>query len=143
MTDPMQQATRVVQGMLAVDAFSQWLGLELVDLVQGGCTCRMTVRPEMVNGFGVAHGGIAYALADSALAFASNQGDKVNVAIENGISYPAPVRVGDVLTAVAVEESRGGRLGFYRVAVTNQDGTAVALFQGTTYQTSTDHRIHG
>lgn len=143
MSDPMERASRVVQGMLAVDAFSRWLGLELVELVRGGCTCRMTVRPEMVNGFGVAHGGIAYALADSALAFASNQGEKVSVAIENGISYPAPVRVGDVLTAVAVEESRGGRLGFFRVTVTNQHGTAVALFQGTTYQTSTDHRING
>ena len=87
-------AARVVHGMLAEDAFSRWLGLELVALVPGGCTCRMTVRPEMVNGFGAAHGGIAYSLADSALAFAANQGIKVSVAIENGISYPAPIQVG-------------------------------------------------
>jgi acyl-CoA thioesterase len=93
----------------------------------------------MVNGFGVAHGGIIFALADSALAFASNTTGKVNVSIDNTISYPAPVRSGDELTATAEEESRTNRLGFFRVQVTNQDHQTVALFRGTVYQTTRDH----
>lgn len=139
MSDPQQLAERVVAGMLAQDAFSRWLGLEVTALGPGTCTCRMTVRGEMVNGFGVAHGGIVFALADSALAFASNTTGKVNVSIDNAISYPAPVHAGDVLTAAAEEESRSRRLGFFRVRVTNQNQQAVALFRGTVYQTTRDH----
>ena len=139
MSDAQRLADRVVAGMLAHDAFSRWLGLEVTALTPGRCICRMAVRGEMVNGFGVAHGGIIFALADSALAFASNTGGKVNVSIDNSISYPAPVHAGDVLTAVAEEESRTNRLGFFRVRVTNQDNQAVALFRGTVYQTTRDH----
>ena len=139
MSEAQRLADRVVAGMLAHDAFSRWLGLEVTHLSPGRCTCRMAVRDEMVNGFGVAHGGIIFALADSALAFASNTTGKVNVSIDNAISYPAPVRAGDVLTAAAEEESRTNRLGFFRVRVTNQDNQAVALFRGTVYQTNRDH----
>lgn len=139
MTDPQRLAERVVEGMLAHDHFSRWLGIAVTALAPGACTCTLTVRPEMVNGFGFAHGGIAYALADSALAFASNTGGLVNVSINNAISYPAAVRVGDILTATAHEERRTARLGFYRVTVTNQQGEAVALFHGTVYQTDKPH----
>lgn len=139
MSEAQRLADRVVAGMLAHDAFSRWLGLEVTHLAPGQCTCRMAVRDEMVNGFGVAHGGIIFALADSALAFASNTTGKVNVSIDNAISYPAPVHAGDVLTAAAEEESRTNRLGFFRVRVTNQDNQAVALFRGTVYQTNRDH----
>lgn len=139
MTDPQQLAERVVAGMLAQDHFSRWLGLTVSALAPGACTCTMTIRQEMVNGFGFAHGGIAYALADSALAFASNTGGMVNVSIDNTISYPTAVRVGDVLTATACEERRTARLGFYRVTVTNQRDEAVALFRGTVYQTDKPH----
>jgi acyl-CoA thioesterase len=139
MSDAQRLAERVVEGMLAADAFSRWLGLEVVELAPGRCTCRMTIREEMVNGFGVAHGGIIFALADSALAFASNTTGKVNVSIDNTISYPAPVHAGDVLTAVAEQENRTTRLGFFRVRVTNQHQHPVGLFRGTVYQTSRDH----
>jgi acyl-CoA thioesterase len=139
MSDAQRLADRVVSGMLAHDAFSRWLGLEVTALAPGRCTCRMAIRDEMVNGFGVAHGGIIFALADSALAFASNTTGKVNVSIDNTISYPAPVRSGDELTATAEEESRTNRLGFFRVQVTNQDHQTVALFRGTVYQTTRDH----
>jgi acyl-CoA thioesterase len=130
------RARRLVGAMLAGDAFSAWLGIEVVELRTGACAVRMTVRDEMVNGFGVAHGGVTYSLADSALAFASNTHGTVTVSIENSIGYPAPVRVGDTLTATAEEESATGRLAFYRVTVRNQDGTAVALFRGTVYRTA-------
>ncbi len=139
MTDAQRLAERVVAGMLARDEFSRWLGLEVVELAPGRCRCRMTVRPEMVNGLGVAHGGIAYALADSAFAFACNTHGKLTVSIENGITYPAPVQPGDELTAVAEEEAASGRLGYFRVVVTNQRGETVSLFHGTAYRTSRDH----
>lgn len=129
-------AARLVAAMLAADAFSRWLGVELVALRPGGCTLRMTVRDEMLNGFGVCHGGIAFSLADSALAFASNTHGRVTMSVENSISYPASVGAGDTLTAVAEEESAGQRLAFYRVTVRNQDGATVALFRGTVYRTS-------
>jgi acyl-CoA thioesterase len=95
----------------------------------------MAVRPEMLNGFGVCHGGVTFALADSALAFASNTHGRVTVSVESTMAYPAPVRADDTLTAVAVEESAGERLAFYRVAVSRQDGTTVGLFHGTVYRT--------
>lgn len=139
MTDLQRLAERVVGGMLARDEFSRWLGLEVTELRPACCTCRMTVRDEMVNGFGVAHGAIAFALADSAFAFACNTHGRVTVSIENSVTYPAAVRPGDVLTAVAEEEAASGRLSYYRAVVTNQTGAAVALFRGTAYKTTQDH----
>jgi acyl-CoA thioesterase len=132
-------AERVVRGMMARDEFSRWLGIEAIEIAPRRSVVRMTVRKEMVNGFGVAHGGIAYSLADSALAFACNTRGTVNVAIDNAISYPAPVHVGDVITAVATMDSETNKLSFYRIVVTNQSGAAVATFRGTTYDTKRDH----
>jgi acyl-CoA thioesterase len=132
-------AERVVKGMLAKDAFSEWLGIEALEIAPRRSTLRMTVRKEMVNGFGHAHGGIVYSLADSALAFACNTHGQVTVAVENSISYPAPITVGDVLTAVAEEESSTNRLGFYRIIVKNQTDIVVAIFRGTVYNTKRDH----
>ena len=136
---PEARAERLVRGMLARDAFSAWLGVELLALRPAACTLRMRVRDEMLNGFSVCHGGIAYSLADSALAFASNTHGTVTVSIENAISYPAPVGAGDELTAEAVEESAGDRIAFYRVTVRNQRGETVARFRGTVYRTSKEH----
>lgn len=135
MSEADARARRLVGAMLARDAFSAWLGLELDEIRPGACTARMMVRAEMTNGFGVCHGGVTFALADSALAFASNTHGTVTVSIENSMTYPAAARVGDVLTAVAEEEASSARLGYYRVTVTKQDGTIVALFRGTVYRT--------
>jgi acyl-CoA thioesterase len=99
----------------------------------------MVVRDDMVNGFGVAHGGIVFSLADSAFAFACNTQGRIAMSIENGITYPRPVLTGDLLTAVATEESASYRLGFYRAEVTNQRGETVAIFRGTAYKTSQEH----
>jgi len=99
----------------------------------------MLVRPEMLNGFGVAHGGIAFSLADSAFAFACNTQGRIAMSIENSISYPASVHAGDLLTAVAEEEGATNRLGFFRVQVTNQRDETVALFRGTVYKTNQEH----
>lgn len=134
-----ERAEAIVRGMIARDEFSRWLGIRVLEIAPRRCTCRMTVRAEMVNGFGVCHGGVTYALADSALAFACNTHGRVTMAIENSIGYPAGVAVGDVLTAAAVEESATNRLGFYSVKVTNQGGAVVATFRGTVYRTHIEH----
>ena len=139
MSKEQELAEQVVGGMMEKDEFSRWLGIEVVRVAPNASTTRMKVRPEMVNGFGVAHGGIAYSLADSALAFASNTHGKVTVAIDNSIAYPAAVNVGDVLTAVAELESSTKKLAFLRVTVTNQSGVTVAVFRGTVYKTEKAH----
>lgn len=132
-------AERIVGAMLAADAMSRWLGIEMLAIAPRRCSCRMTVRPEMANGFGVAHGGIAFTLADSAFAFACNTHGTVTVSIENSITFPAAIRPGDVLTAVAEEEASSNRLGYYRVEVRNQRDAVVALFRGTAYRTTRPH----
>ena len=132
-------AERVVAHMLEHDEFSRWLGLEVTHLSPNAATVRMTVRPEMVNGFGVCHGGIAFSLADSALAFASNTHGRLTVSIENSIRYPAAIMPGDVLTASAVEQSASRRLAYFDVTVRKDDGEVVGLFKGTVYRTSRDH----
>ncbi|GIV60747.1 MAG: phenylacetic acid degradation protein PaaD [Rhodothermaceae bacterium] len=137
--DAQARAERIVAQMMARDAFSRWLGIEVLAVAPGRATLRMTVRDEMLNGFAVAHGGIAYALADSALAFASNTRGRVALALENSIFYPAPVHAGDVLTAEAEEISAANRVAAYDVTVTRADGTKVAVFRGTVYRTKQSH----
>jgi acyl-CoA thioesterase len=132
-------ARRVVDKLLADDAYSRWLGVEIVEAAAQRSVIRMTVRTEMVNGFGICHGGITFAFADSALAFACNSHGSLTVALENNIGFPSAVRVGDVLTAVATADSVKRRVGFYRVTVTNQDDEAVAHFRGTVYDTGRAH----
>ncbi len=132
-------AERVVAQMMANDAFSRWLGIEVTAVAPGRAEIRMTVREEMLNGFRVAHGGIAYALADSALAFASNTRGRVALALENSIFYPAPVHAGDVLTAVAEEVAAANRVAAYNVTVSRADGTNVGVFRGSVYRTKKEH----
>ena len=135
-------AERVVGAMVASDAFSRWLGIEVLEIAPRRSTCRLTVREEMVNGFGVTHGGIAFSLADSAFAFACNTHGMVTVSIENSITYPARVVVGDVLTAVAQEDAASGKLSYYSAEVRNQRDEIVALFRGTAFKTAKPHVLH-
>ncbi len=139
MSDAQRRAEQVVDGMLAKDEFSRWLGVDLLQVKPAFCVCRMLVRKEMLNGFGVAHGGVVFSLADSAFAFACNTQGRIAMSVENSITYPASVHPGDILTAVAEEESATNRLGFYRVQVTNQREEIVALFRGTVYKTNQEH----
>lgn len=139
--DAQRLAERVVEGMVASDAFSRWLGIDVIEVAPKRSTCRMTVREEMVNGFGVTHGGIAFSLADSAFAFACNTHGRVTVSIENSITYPAPIAVGDVLTAVAKEDAASGRLSYYSAEVRNQRNEVVGLFRGTAFRTEREHSV--
>jgi acyl-CoA thioesterase len=139
--DDQRQADTIVAGMLGRDAFSRWLGIELVTIRPRSCTLRMRVRADMLNGFGLSHGGIVFSFADSALAFASNTNGHVTVSVDNTISYPVSVELNDELIAVAEEETAGARLAFYRVTVARQDGTCVALMHATVSRTKQKHHL--
>src|SRR6185436_14701195 len=99
------------------DPFSKWLGIECLQINKGSCILKMKVRKEMLNGFGIAHGAITYALADSALAFASNSHGRKAVSIETSINHIKAVKVGDVLTAIAEQTSLSHKLGIYHIRV--------------------------
>ncbi|MBI2269814.1 MAG: hotdog fold thioesterase [Bacteroidetes bacterium] len=131
-------AQRVVDQMYNNDWFSQWLGIELLEVKTGACTLRMKIRKEMLNGFAIAHGGITYSLADSALAFASNSHGRKSVSVETSISHTVSLVEGDVITAIAQEVSLSNKIGIYSITITNQDNKTVALFKGTVYRTSKD-----
>jgi len=124
--------------MFEGDAFSKWLGIEVVAVKEGFCELNLTVREEMTNGFKIAHGGITYSLADSALAFASNSHGRKSVSVETSISHTKQCLVGDVLTAKAIEKSISHKIAIYEITITNQKDETVALFKGTVYRTSKD-----
>lgn len=127
-------AKRIVDSMYNKDPMSQWLGIERIHEAPGECILRMKVREEMLNGFGIAHGGICFSLADSALAFASNAHGQQAVSIETTISHLKPVMLDDLLTATTKEINLTSRIGLYEVRVTNQNEELVAYFKGTVYR---------
>ncbi|WP_422359281.1 hydroxyphenylacetyl-CoA thioesterase PaaI [Reichenbachiella sp.] len=127
----------IVDQMFANDNFSQWLGITVEKVEQGFARIGMIVKSDMLNGFGIAHGGITYSLADSAFAFASNSQGKHAVSIETSISHTKAVKEGDKLTATAKEDNLANRLGIYSITVTNQENEVVALFKGTVFRKDT------
>jgi acyl-CoA thioesterase len=122
-----------VETMMASDAASKMLGIELVDYGPGWARTRMTIRDDMVNGHGICHGGMIFSLADTAFACACNSWGPVTVAAQCDVVFVAPARVGDVLTAEARMRSRFGRNGIYDVAV-ELGGTLIAEFRGRSSQ---------
>lgn len=133
-----KEVSRVIDMMYNNDAFSQWLGIERVDERAGSCRLKMKIRREMLNGFGIAHGAITYALADSALAFASNSHGRKSVSIETSISHTIPCKEGEVIYAQAEEMHRSDKLGIYHIEISNEAGEKVAFFKGTVYRTGKD-----
>lgn len=131
-----QLAGNVVAHMMKHDLFSQWLGIEVLQVKEGYSKIKMTVRPEMINGFGIVHGGIAFSLADSAFAFACNNRNNLSVALDTAINFTKPVHVGDVLIAEAKELHNGKSTGLYHITITNQKDHVVALFKGTCFRTN-------
>jgi acyl-CoA thioesterase len=130
----MMNPEQILHRMMAEDHFSQWLGIIPVDVQLGTCTLRMTVRRDMLNGFGVAHGGITFSLADTAFAFACNSHGRHTVSIHCTVEHVAPVYEGDELTAVATEEQLGNSVSNYAIRITKQDGSAAAFFRGVAYR---------
>ena len=132
---PEEKAKRIVDLMYNQDPFSQWLGIQRQLDAPGQSRLKLLVRSDMLNGFRIAHGGIAYALADSALAFASNAHGIQCVSVETSISHVKKVEEGDELTTDVEEKSVSQKIGIYHVTVRNQREEAVAYFKGTVYRT--------
>lgn len=126
---------QVIEHMMNHDAFSQWMGIEVLETKEGYSKIQMTIREEMVNGFGIVHGGIPFSLADSAFAFACNNRNNLSVALDVTITFTKAVHVGDVLTAEAKEVHNGRSTGVYLITITNQKNDQVALFKGTCFRT--------
>ena len=130
-----QLANKVVEKMMQNDSFSKWMGLEVIDVKEGYSKVRMTIRKEMLNGFGIVHGGLAFSLADSAFAFACNNRNNISVALDVTITFTKAVNVDDVLTAEAKEIHNGRSTGVYLITIANQKNEQVAFFKGTCFRT--------
>ena len=124
---------KIIAEMMARDTFSQWLGIEVLEIKEGFCQLRMKVRKDMLNGHLVAHGGISFSLADSAFAFASNSHGQKAVSIEASINHIKPVFEGDELIATAEKESISKNLGQYIVRVTGNN-KLIGLFKGVVFR---------
>ncbi|HKX99472.1 MAG TPA: hydroxyphenylacetyl-CoA thioesterase PaaI [Steroidobacteraceae bacterium] len=133
-TERQRTAERAVEALWRGDAASRWLGMIIESCAPGRATVTMRIRADMVNGHGICHGGLIFALADSAFAFACNSHGDNTVAAGASIDFLAPGREGDVLRAVAFERWRAGRSGLYEIEVRNQRDEMVALFRGRSHQ---------
>jgi acyl-CoA thioesterase len=120
--------------MMENDAFSNWLDIKVVDIGPGVCQLQVVVRPEMCNGFSIAHGGIPFSLADSCCSFSVNAHGRKSLSVETSISQFKGIHAGDTLTCISKEESLGKKLAVYSAEITNQDGLRIALFRGTYYR---------
>jgi len=130
-----EKAKHVVDKMMKDDLFSQWLGIEVMEIKEGYSKIKMTIRKEMINGLGVVHGGIAFSLGDSCFAFACNNRNNLSVALDTAINFTKPVHVGDELVAEAREVHNGKSTGLYHISITNQRDHVVAFFKGTCFRT--------
>lgn len=125
----------VLQAMQAKDRFTEWLGIIIDEHRVGYCKLHFTVRDEMLNGFDIVHGGVVFAAADSAFAFACNAQGRLTVALDVSISFVRTATTGEQLFVEAKEIHAGNKTGFYDVRVTNKSNEIVALFKGTSYRT--------
>lgn len=129
-------AKDVVKHMMENDFFSQWMGVEVEEIKEGYSRISMKVRDEMVNGFGIVHGGIPFSLADSAFAFACNNRNNLSVALDCAITFSKAINPGDKLVAEAKEIHNGRSTGVYLITISNQLDQQVALFKGTCFRTA-------
>lgn len=133
------RARRAAEAMWAEDRASRWLGMDLEHVAPGRARLALKVDAHHCNGHGICHGGFTFTLADSAFAFACNSYNQATVAQQNAITFCAPARQGDHLTAEATEVTRAGRSGVYDVTVTNQDGTLIAVMRGNSRTVKGQH----
>lgn len=132
----MSTPAEITAHMLTHDRFSQWLGLQIDATGTGYCKLHFQVTDQMLNGFGVIHGGVLFAAADSAFAFACNSHGILTLALNADISFTRSARSGDPLIVEARAIHQGGRTGVYQVEITGATGELIALFKGTAYRTS-------
>jgi len=131
----MELASKIVNKMMSNDSFSKWLGIEIIELSEGFCKLQMKIRDDMTNGFKIAHGGITYSLADSALAFASNSNGFQSLTIESSINYFKKVNSGDILSAITNEINKTEKIAKYSIVVSNQNNEKIASFNGKVHRT--------
>jgi acyl-CoA thioesterase len=129
------EGKKIPHKMLSLDPFSQWLGIEILDCEVGRCKVGLTIRKEMLNSMGKAHGGIVYSLADTAFGFTVNTHGRFAVSIETSINHIEALEEGDVIVAEATLESLKNKVGFYIIEVKKGE-LLVALFKGVAYRTS-------
>jgi acyl-CoA thioesterase len=133
----MKSPQEITDTMMAKDHFSQWLGIKVLETGPGYCKLSCKITKDMLNGFGIAHGGITYSVADSALAFASNSHGQKAVSIETSISHTVSLQEGDEIIAEAKEEHCSNKIGIYSIRVYKAaDHSIAGLFKGTVYRTS-------
>jgi len=127
----------IINKMMEKDFFSQWLSISIIEAKEGYCKLSLIITKDMLNGFGIAHGGITYSLADSALAFASNSKGQKSVSIETSISHIVSLKLGNEILAECSCETETEKLGHYKVVVYQKNNPAeiVALFKGMVYKT--------
>jgi acyl-CoA thioesterase len=133
--NPSSTPSSISHHMLRLDKFSQWLGIEIVEVSEGYCKAKMKLREDMINGLGVVHGGVAFSLADSAFAFACNNRNNLSLALDTSINFTKPLMPGDELVAEANELHNGKSTGVYLVTLYNQNNVQVGLFKGTCFRT--------
>lgn len=124
----------IAQYMLNQDFFSQWMGIKLIEVREKYCKIEMPVKQEMINGLKTVHGGITFSLADSALAFSSNNTNDASVALNCLINFTKAVKLGDTLTAESILISETRKTGVYDISIKDQDDILVASFRGTVYK---------
>jgi acyl-CoA thioesterase len=127
----------VLKIMLKRDRFTEWLGLQIIEIRLGYCKLKYRITEDMMNGFDSIHGGILFAAADSAFAFACNSHGHLTVALDASVHFTKPAKVGELLQVEAIEVFLGNKIGIYDVRTTNEKDELVALFKGTAYRTST------
>lgn len=128
-------ANEVVNLMTGNDAFSKWMGVEILEVKEGYSKLQLKIRQEMMNSFGIVHGGIPFSLADTTFALACNNRNNLSVALDCAITFSKAINLGDTLIAEAKEIHNGRSTGVYLVTLTNQDQQQVALFKGTCFRT--------
>lgn len=127
---------QAVAKMLAHDRFSEWMGLKIDSVDAGYCKLHYVVKEEMLNGFGIIHGGALFAASDSAFAFACNTYGHLTVALDVSISFTRSASVGELLSVEAKEIHLGNKTGVYEIRTTNEKGELLSIFKGTAYRTS-------
>lgn len=132
----------VVNLMMKNDAFSQWLGINIIHVENGYCELEFLVREEMLNGFYILHGGVSYSVADSALAFAANSHGIQSVSIETSISHTKPAKSGERIKAIAKELNCSKKLAIYEVILYNEKDVIIALFKGTVFRTGKEWGVN-
>ena len=134
----MAKTDRILKAMLDKDHFSRWLGITVDEYREGYCRLHYTITRDMLNGFGIVHGGVVFAAADSAFAFACNSHGRISVALDVSISFIRSAKEGDVLTITANEIHTGNKTSFYDISITNEMAELIAMFKGTAYRTSAE-----